>query len=77
MPRWEQLVGKNTPTPLTVGIEAKGLSVTLVQKALQAWETATNHRVRFNLLENPSLAALKSADILIIWAEAPLQQADH
>jgi hypothetical protein len=77
LPRWEQLLEKNRQTPLTVGIEAKGLSVALVQKALQAWETATNHRIRFNLLENRSLAALKSVDILIVWAEAPLQQADH
>lgn len=76
-PQWQQLTNKNRLLPLTVAVQAKGLSIALVQKALQAWEVGTNHQVQFTLLTTPTPEASQSADILILWAETLLQQAGH
>ena len=76
-PQWQHLTNKHQLLPLTVAVQAEGLSIALVQKALQAWDEGTNHKVQFTLLANPTPKATQSADILILWAETLLQQAGH
>jgi hypothetical protein len=76
-PQWQQLTNKNKLLPLTVAVQADGLSIALVQKALQAWEVGTNLQVQFTLLANPTPEATQSADILMLWADTLLQQAVH
>jgi predicted Zn-dependent protease len=76
-PKWQPLTNKHQLLPLTVAVQAEGLSIVLVQKALLAWEESTNRQVQFTLLTNPSPEASQSANILILWAEELLQQAGH
>ncbi len=72
IPKWASFA-----TPLSVALQAKGLPIQLLQKALSAWEKGSDQQVHFTLLEKPTVAAVQSADILILWAETLLSSSQQ